>query len=126
MIAILAVAAFGVSFNSNDVSAAAPGAGHSQANGLLIPHRHFPRHDHRTFAPYAGYSYMPYGDFTGADLSGMPDYSNYFTDPVGVFSMLRLIDHARPATAPSCKHSVETKTVPSEDGGERTITITRC
>lgn len=28
--------------------------------------------------------------------------------------------------APRCTHSVETVTVPSEDGGERTITIKRC
>jgi hypothetical protein len=129
MIAILTVAAFAVSFNSTGVSAATPGGGHSQSNGLQVSHRHFPRHDHRAFAPYTGYGSIPYGDVTGADLSGYytPDYSNYFTNPIALFSMLRLLDRAIPLSTPlSCKHSVETKTVPSEDGGERKITITRC
>ena len=128
MIAVLAVATLGVSLASTGVSAATF-AGHAQSSGLRISHRHFPGHDRRAFLPYAGYEYMPYGDFTGADLSGFysPGYSNYFTNPVGLFSMLRLLNRApSPAMASTCKHSVETKTVPSEDGGERTITITRC
>jgi hypothetical protein len=126
MIALLTVAALAVSFDAARVSAATPG--HAQSSGLQVAHRHFPRHNHRAFAPNA-YQYMPYGDVTGADLSGLytPDFSNYFTNPVGLFSMLRLMDRAIPRSAPlSCKHSVETKKVPSEDGGERTITITRC
>lgn len=127
MIALLTLAACAASFNSTEVFAATPG-GHGQSNGLLVSHRHFPRHGHHAFAPYA-YEYMPYGDVTGADLSGFytPDFSNYFTNPVGLFSMLRLMDRTISRSTPlSCKHSVETKTVPSEDGGERTITITRC
>jgi len=56
-----------------------------------------------------------------------PDYSNYITDPGALFAMLRLLEHAIPLAVPvTCKHSVETKMVPSEDGGERKITITRC
>ena len=132
-IASLTVATLGLSLMSAEVSAAT--GGHSQASGLRVAHRHFPRHDHflrhdhNMLAPYAAYGYLPYGGFNGADLSGytMSDYSNYFTNPVALFSMLRMLDPAiRPAMAPTCKHSVETKTVPSEDGGERTITITRC
>jgi hypothetical protein len=126
MIALLTVAAFGLSFNSTEASAAP--SGHAQSSGLQVSHRHFPRHGHRAFAPNA-YEYMPYGDITGADLSGFytPDFSNYFTNPVGLFSVLRLMDRTIPRSTPlSCKHSVETKKVPSEDGGERTITITRC
>lgn len=50
-----------------------------------------------------------------------------FANPIALFSMLRLFDDAMRLSARiSCKHSVETKTVPSEDGGERKITITRC
>jgi len=89
---------------------------------------HFPGHA-RHHAPYAGYGYLPYGGFVGTDMSGFypPDYSNYITDPVALFSMLRLLDHAILQPAPiSCKHSVETRMVPSEEGGERKITITRC
>ena len=56
-----------------------------------------------------------------------PDSYGYFANPIALFSMLRLFDDAMPLSARiSCKHSVETKTVPSEDGGERKITITRC
>lgn len=128
MIALLTVAAFGLALNSTNVCATTFGSGHGHAHssGLLTSHRHFPGHRHHAFAPYA-YEYMPYGDLTGADLSGYytPDYSDYFTNPVGLFSMMRLLERRIPA-ASTCKHSVETKTVPSEDGGERTITITRC
>ncbi|HTT48382.1 MAG TPA: hypothetical protein VMG39_10330 [Pseudolabrys sp.] len=130
VIAIVTVAAFGFSFSSANVPAATfADGGHSQGLSRPFFHGHFLRHDHRAHAPYAGYGYLPYGGFVGADMSdyyGADSYS-YFSNPIGLFSMLRLLDHAMPAPAPlSCKHSVETKTVPSEEGGERKITITRC
>lgn len=131
IIAVASVAAFSVSFVSTDISAATlgGGSGHPRVSGLHFNNRHFPRDERRANVPYAGYGYLPYGGFVGGDLSDYyaPDYANYFTNPVGLFSMLRLLDRAIPPVTPlSCKHSQETKTVPSEDGGERTITITRC
>jgi len=131
VIALVTVAAFGVPFNSASVSAATPGGAGGHPQGLVRPffsgHSH--RFNHRAHAPYPGYGYLPYGGFVGSDMSAYyePDSYSYFTNPIALFSMLRLLDHAMPVSAPlSCKHSVETKTVPSEDGGERKITITRC
>src|SRR5215831_7404314 len=110
VIALLTVSAFGVALTSAGISAAMPGGSHAQGSGLHVVHRHFPRHDHRTFPPFFGYGYLPYGGYYGADLSGytMPDYANYLSTPAALFSMLHLPDPAI-ALAPSCKHSVETK-----------------
>jgi hypothetical protein len=48
-------------------------------------------------------------------------------ETVGVVSTLRSLGPVAPqSVALSCHHSLEIKTVPSEDGGTRAITITRC
>jgi len=129
VIAIVTVAAFLVPFTSATVSAAPHGGGQPQGLSRPFFNGHSPRFHHRPHAPFVDYGYLPYGGFAGADMSDYypADYSSYLANPIGFFSMLRLLDHAMPLSAPiSCKHSVETKTVPSEDGGERKITITRC
>jgi hypothetical protein len=54
--------------------------------------------------------FSPYGSFVVAEPASV---APVWIDP-GV------------ALAPRCTHSRETITVPSEDGGERQITITRC
>ena len=130
VIAMVTVAACAVSFNSAGVSAATHGGG-SHAQGLVRPlfNRHFPGHARRARAPFAGYDYLPYGGLVGADMSPYysPDAYSYFTDPIAFFSMLGRLENTMPRLTPlGCKHSVETKTVPSEDGGDRQIKITRC
>jgi hypothetical protein len=71
-------------------------------------------HQHRTF----GYGY--YGGLVAAD------YANGI-DPVVDVSTTQSLGPLIPASfASSCHHSVEIKTVPSEEGGTREITIRRC
>lgn len=128
-IAIVTVAAFAVSSISANVSATTHGGGQSQGLSRPFFNGHSFRFNHRAHLPYGAFGYLPYGGFTGADMSAYytPDSYGYFTDPIALFSMLRQFDHAMPMPAPiSCKHSVEAKTVPSEEGGEQNITITRC
>ena len=129
VIAIATVAAFTVSFNSANVSAATHAGGQPQRLSRPFFHGHFFRHNHRAHLPYGDFGYLPYGGFTGADMSAYytPDAYSYFVDPIAFFSLFGPQGNARPLSVPvSCKHSVETKTVPSEEGGERKITITRC
>jgi hypothetical protein len=133
IIIIAAVAAFGILFNSTNASAAkfGGGVGHSHTFNRASFNKHSFRYGRGAYGhlPFGGYAYFPYGGFVGADLSSYypADYSNYYIDPIGAFSTLHLPDPVMPPPPPlSCHHSVETKTVPSEDGGERQITITRC
>jgi len=145
IIAIATVAAFGISFSSTNASAAEHGSrgGHSHTFNPKSFNGHslrYSRHSHsghslrynrraHGFSPYGGYGYFPYGGFAGAYLPdySMPDYSNYYIDPIGAFSMFQRLDPYIPLPPPlSCHRSQETKTVPSEDGGEREIRITRC
>ena len=131
IIAIATVAAFGILFSSTDASAAklGGGGGLSRSFNPYLLNRHSPRYDHRVYGQYGGYGYLPYGGFVGADSSDYytPDYSNYYIDPISAFATLHLLDPViPPPRSLSCKHSQEIKTVPSEDGGERKITITRC
>ena len=129
IIAIATVAVSGISFSSTNASAAKLGGGYSHSFNPYFFNKHSPRHDHGAYGQYSGYGYLPYGGFVGADLSDYytPDYSNYYIDPISAFATLHLLDPViPPPRSLSCKHSVETKMVPSEDGGERKITITRC
>jgi hypothetical protein len=72
------------------------------------------RHYHRAFR------YSPYGGLVAAD------YANGI-DPVVDVSTTQSLGPLIPASfASSCHHSVEIKTVPSEEGGTREITIRRC
>ena len=86
------------------------------AASLLVPAEvgargfagHFGRgfHLHHGFWPYRG----PVATYSlGAPVQAVPAQ----VEPVD-------------AVTPRCTHSVETVTVPSEDGGTRQITITRC
>ena len=131
IIAIATVAAFSVSFSSTDASAAklGGGGGHSHSFNPYLLNRHSPRYGHRAYGQHGGYGYLPYGGFVEANLPDYytPDYSNYYIDPISAFATLHLLDPViPPPRSLSCKHSQEIKTVPSEDGGERKITITRC
>ena len=133
IIAIATVAAFSILFNSTNASATKPGAGvgHSHTFIRTSFNKHSIRYGRRAYGhlAYGGYANFPYGGFVGADLSGYypADYSNYYIDPIGALSTLHLLDPVMPPPPPlSCHHSVETKKVSSEDGGERQITITRC
>ena len=75
---------------------------------------HAAGHHHRAFA------YGPYGGLVAAD------YANGI-DPVVDVSTTQSLGPLIPASfASSCHHSVEIKTVPSEEGGTREITIRRC
>jgi hypothetical protein len=132
-IAIATVAAFGVSFSSTNASAAklGGGGGHSHSFNPYFFNKHSLRYGLRAYGPsqYGGYGYLPYGGFVGTNLSDYytPDYSNYYIDPISAFATLHLLDPVIPPPPPlRCQHSQEIKTVPSEDGGERKITITRC
>ena len=75
------------------------------------------------YYPYS-YAYYPYGGFVGeyvSDNSGADDF------PVGAIPAAPLMLPVAPPPSPlTCKHSQEIKTVPSEDGGEKQIRITRC
>jgi hypothetical protein len=131
IIAIAIVAAFGISFSSTNASAAKLGGGgsHSHSFNPYFFNKHSPRFDHRAYEQYGGYGYLPYGDFVEANLPDYytPDYSNYYIDPISAVATLHLLDPVMPPPRSlTCKHSQEIKTVPSEDGGERKITITRC
>jgi hypothetical protein len=133
IIAIATVAAFGISFSSTNASAAKLGGGdgHLHTSNPTFFNKHSLRHDRGGYGyfPYGAYGYLPYGGFVGANLSDYytPDYSNYYIDPIGAFSTLHLLDPVIPPPPPlSCRHSQETKMVPSEDGGMREIRITRC
>ena len=60
-------------------------------------------------------------------LYALPPYSydnNYIAN--GYASSPTVIFVAEPPRALTCHYSQQTKTVPSEDGGTRDITITRC
>ena len=63
------------------------------------------------------FTYRPYGGAIVADPSG-GDVDSVGTVPAQPESTI--------TQAPRCVHSREVVTVPSEDGGERQITITRC
>jgi hypothetical protein len=130
IIAIAIVAACDISFSSTNASAAilGGGGGHSHSFNLYFFNKHSPRYGHRAYGQYGGYGYFPYGGFVEANLPDYtPDYSNYYIDPISAFATLHLLDPViPPPRSLSCKHSQEIKTVPSEDGGERKITITRC
>jgi hypothetical protein len=133
IIAIATVAASGILFISTNASAAklGGGVGHSHTFDRTSFNKHSIRYGRHAYGhlPYGGYAYFPYGGFVGADLSSYypANYSNYYTDPIGAFSTLHLLDPVMPPPPLlGCHHSVETKMVPSEGGGERQITITRC
>jgi len=82
------------------------------------PYRHADRHSPSDGfgVGYASSFYSPY-DYT----------PNYYTEPVGDISLPQRLDPYIPPPPPlSCHHSQETITVPSEDGGDRQIRITRC
>ena len=74
---------------------------------------HAARHHHRAFA------YSPYGLV-------VTDYANGIEPVVNVSAPQPLGPVIPPSFASSCHHSVEIKTVPSEEGGTREITIRRC
>jgi hypothetical protein len=75
---------------------------------------HAARHHHRAFA------YGPYGGLVAAD------YANG-VEPVVDVSTTQSLGPLIPASfASSCHHSVEIKTVPSEEGGTGEIKISRC
>lgn len=104
---------------------------HSHWN-LRYGYIHAPYSGYRyKYAPYYGYGYypysygyFPYGGFVGAYL---PDYYAVDDFPVGTVTVTPPIMNMAPSPiGPHCKHSEETKTVPSEDGGEKQIRITRC
>jgi len=114
------------------VEVAARGFGSHRSHTLLNRqslwhHRHAYRH-----SPYRHtYRYSPFGGFGLGYASNFYtpyDYTpNYFIEPAGDVSLLQRIDPYIPPPPPlSCHHSQETVTVPSEDGGDRQIRITRC
>jgi hypothetical protein len=87
------------------------------AKGFSFPHAGLHRgHHHHMHAPY-GYGY----GYVGPVATYTPDA---YAQPVIV--MPTQFAPAAPAAVPRCTHSRETVTVPSESGGERQITITRC
>jgi hypothetical protein len=133
IIAIATVAAFGVSFNSTNASAGklGGGSGHPHSFNPYFFNKHSLRYGHHAYmsSQYGSYWYLPYGGIVGANLLDYytPDYSSYYIDPMSAFATLHQLDPMTPPRPPSrCQHSQEVKTVPSEDGGERKITITRC
>jgi hypothetical protein len=75
---------------------------------------HAARHHHQTFG------YYPFGGIVAAD------YTNGVDPIVDVPTTQSLGPLISPSFASSCHHSVEIKTVPSEEGGTREITIRRC
>lgn len=65
------------------------------------------------------FGYAPYGAIVATYASGM--------ESVGDVSMPQALGPVIPVSSVlSCHHSQEIKTVPSEEGGTRQITITRC
>ena len=96
------------------------------AHGLFKVHSfHFGKHfrsarHHKNFNQWPLYNQWPmYGG-----LYAIPPYDfygsgNYVQPGLDVFV-------SQPVSALSCQHSKEVKTVPSESGGTRDITITRC
>ena len=75
---------------------------------------HAARHHHHAFG------YGPYGGLVAAD------YANDVEPVFDVSTTQSLGPLILPSFASSCHHSVEIKTVPSEEGGTREITIRRC
>ena len=115
------------------LNTALAGSMHSQNHGqthwnLRYGYRHAPydgfRHKASSsygYYPY-GFGYLPYGGFFGAS-------DNYVTDdyPLGSVSVVPVVAPLAPSLpALNCKYSQETRTVPSEDGGTKQVTITRC
>ena len=66
------------------------------------------------------FAYSPYGGFVGTDqgMGGAPVVNVSAPQPVGPL--------VSPTFVLQCHHSVETVTVPSEEGGTREIKISRC
>jgi len=78
------------------------------AKSALQHHRHGFRH-RRSDDLLAGYGYVMPDVSIEPDLDGLPSLRMIALSPVA-----------------RCQHSRQTVTVPSEDGGTREITITRC
>ena len=88
--------------------------GEISAKGFGGHASHAARHHHRTFG---------YGPDVGLIVA---DYANGVEPVVNVSASQSLGPVVPPSFALSCHHSVETVTVPSEEGGIREITIRRC
>ena len=76
------------------------------------------------FARQPGAYNAGYWPFYGGGIVAVPPYAdvnavNYVQPPTIVYVPL-------PPQALTCHHSVETVTVPSESGGTRAISVTRC
>lgn len=121
VVAALSVAAFVL---TPDAAAAKPGGVGWGAHGALkFKTAHFAKpwalHHRRAFrrAPFGGFvaAYWP-GFYPGYDIGVIAD---------GPPSQ-RLDPYLPPAAGLSCHHSRETVTVPSENGGERKISVARC
>jgi hypothetical protein len=80
--------------------------------GHFGKHFHHERHnDFNQWWPYAGYG----------GLYAIPPYDNgNYVEPAPIVFV------SQPPKALTCQTSKEIKTVPSESGGTRDITITRC
>ena len=78
------------------------------AKSALLHHRHGFRH-RRSDDLLAGYGYVMPDASIEPDLDGLPSLRMIALSPVA-----------------RCQHSRQTVTAPSEDGGTREITITRC
>jgi hypothetical protein len=110
LFAISIAAALGLATLPVDVSAKGFGGHASHKVGSTFFARSLVRHHHR------GFGYYPYGGLVVADhaLAVEPD------------SGVSLLQVGGVTTPPRCIHSREIVTVPSEEGGTRDITITRC
>lgn len=104
--------------------ALAPAAIAAQGGGgLMRAHPHF-FHGHHGFWPYGnGYGYG-YGYGYGAMATYTPDYGAPSVAVVPVEAAAP--SYAPPPAEVHCTHSVQTVTVPGEDGAEHKVTITRC
>jgi hypothetical protein len=81
-----------------------------------FPHAGLHRAHQHMYRPYGSYGYGgPVATYT----------SGAYAQPVIVVPA-QAAPAAAPVPAPHCTHSRETITVPSETGGERQVTITRC
>ena len=123
LLAVGAALAFGLAFMTTGgmalgQSGKAYGAAHPFYRGGFgyPPHKGFAR---RKTVVFGGLGLAPYGlswPYSGDDVP-----ADAFGDSDGASDAA-----PQPPSGPVCQHSVETTTVPSEDGGTRQIKIIRC
>ncbi len=110
IIGVVAVAA--LAYAPSAIHANAHGGGFKMHSGHFGKHFRHGRHKNfNQWWPYAGYG----------GLYAIPPYDN-----VNYVELAPIVYVSQPPAALTCQTSKEVKTVPSESGGTRDITITRC